>query len=72
MFSPSSNTLLNKHLPQASLGPCQSPISLTGVVFLTGTAMLGPQKPELRVGGRGELLCYMERLSPLSENKVPP
>lgn len=33
--------------------------------------MLGPQKPMLRVGG-GELLCYMERLSPLSENKDPP
>lgn len=34
------------------------------MVFLTGTAMLGPQKPKLRVGGEGELLCYMERLSP--------
>lgn len=39
--------------------------------FRTGTAMLGPQKPTLRVGG-GELLCYMERLSPLSENKDLP
>lgn len=37
--------------------------------------MLGPHKPKLRVRGEGregELLCYMERLSPLSENKVPP
>lgn len=31
----------------------------------------GPQKPTLRVGGGG-LLCYMERLSPLSENKDLP
>lgn len=36
-----------------------------------GTAMLGPQQPMLRDGG-GELLCYMKRLSPLSENKDPP
>lgn len=41
-------------------------------VSLTGTASLGSRKPELRVGGGGELLCYMERLSPLSENKAPP
>lgn len=33
--------------------------------------MLGPQEPILRVGG-GESLCYMERLSPLSENKDLP
>lgn len=29
------------------------------------------ETPTLRVRG-GELLCYMERLSPLSENKDPP
>lgn len=45
--------------------------SLTYAASLVGTAVLGPQKPMLRVGG-GELLCYMERLSPLSENKDPP
>lgn len=45
--------------------------SLTHRAFRTGTARLGPQKPILRVGG-GESLCYMERLSPLSENKDLP
>ena len=45
--------------------------SLASAASLRGTAMPGPQKPMLGVGGR-ELLCYMERLSPLSENKDPP
>lgn len=62
--------LFKKHLPRQTkpqVGDKVSPMQL----LLTGTAMLGPQKPIFRVGG-GELLCYMERISPLSENKDPP
>lgn len=42
------------------------------MVSLTGTAVLGPQKPKLGVGvGGGELLCYMERLSPFVREQGP-
>lgn len=58
-FSKATLTLSKEHLlrqtrPQGENRVCHS----YGLVFRTGTAMLGPQKPTLRVGGRGVALLH--------------